>query len=208
MCKCVCSKPEATRPTATITVTNVKELGRHCRRSDPGMTRPARALNQYRTQANAHTNTQTKLYRRSIYIENKGELKYLLDILFWTHSPIFLSCLCFSHWHTNLFPVASADWQSVGPVSCPLRVSEQPGSQASWVRVCMKHNPKQTPKVRHKPVHVSNRFSPVSNTPTEKTTLIIGYSTARNVTLENPSAIVRHIFGDRAATLNPFKTAD
>lgn len=46
--------------------------------------------------------------------------------------------------------------------------SEQPGSQASWVTVRMKHNPKQTPQVHRKPVHVSNQYSPLSNTPTEK----------------------------------------
>lgn len=55
LCVCVCPKPEATRPAATITVTDVKELGRLRKRSAPGTTRPARALNQYRTQKHTHT---------------------------------------------------------------------------------------------------------------------------------------------------------
>lgn len=105
-CTCVCPKPEATRPAATITVTDVKELGRHCRRSDPGMTRPARALNQYRTQPHTHT----RLYVTNIYIESKWhicitqknkniyhtakksasrkQLKYLLDIFFWANRKL------------------------------------------------------------------------------------------------------------------------
>lgn len=61
MCVCVCvyPKPKATRPAATITVTDVKELGRLRKRSAPGTTRPARALNQYGTRAHTCRSTHT-----------------------------------------------------------------------------------------------------------------------------------------------------
>lgn len=61
-CACVCvrPRPKATRPAATITVTDVKELGRLRKRSAPGTTRPARALNQYSARARARRITHAQ----------------------------------------------------------------------------------------------------------------------------------------------------
>ncbi|XP_070691018.1 phosphomevalonate kinase, partial [Pempheris klunzingeri] len=92
-------------------------------------------------------------------------------------------------------PVAGAGRPSIAPT--PPAVPAQPGNQGGWVNVWRKHSPKEKPTVHHH-LQVSNRFSPLSDTPAKKQT---GHWKLRNVKLAAPATIVKCRAGDIESNL-------
>ncbi len=93
----------------------------------------------------------------------------------------------------------SLDVTSSGsPVHCSVPVAKPP-QQGDWVTV--RQHSRGSKHCTSIPIKISNRFSPLSDAPTEKpdeSALVIGDSIVRNMKIETPATIVKCLPGARA----------
>ena len=98
-------------------------------------------------------------------------------------------------------PPLAGERRLIAEPTRPPAAPEQQRNQGNWVTVRRKHSPKQKPMSHHPPSRISNRFSPLSDTPTERPILVIGSSILQNVTISTSAAIVKCIPGARAGDM-------
>ncbi|KAI2642384.1 N-acylneuraminate cytidylyltransferase [Labeo rohita] len=93
---------------------------------------------------------------------------------------------------------APSGFDSGSPVHCLVPVTS-PLQQGNWVTV--RRHSRGSKHRSSVPIRTSNRFSPLSDAPTEKpdqSALVIGDSIVRNVKIETPATIVQCLPGARA----------
>lgn len=111
---------------------------------------------------------------------------------------------CSTSWKKSLRsivsqPIAGADLHSTAPPGYPPAAPKQTTTPISWLSkgdIALKQ--------RHPSLHISNKLSSLSDTPAEKTTLVIGSPTLQNVKLKTPTTIVKCISGATAGDFKPY----